>query len=135
MRLFMFCDGGAIGNPGPAAIGAVVKDEEGRVLKRISKYIGKTTNNQAEYRAVIEALLWTKSNIKSENADITVFLDSELITNQLNLKYKVKNSQLQSLFLKVYNLTVSFKKVQFKYIPREKNKEADWLVKKILKNT
>jgi len=158
----VYTDGGAINNPGPAGIGVVIKYKtshfaeasrdrfhfakasrdrqisKSKTIHQISRYIGEATNNQAEYRAVIEALSWIKSEIEKRKttADIHFFLDSELIANQLNLKYKVKNSELQPLFLKVHNLVVSLgntSTVRFQYIPREQNKEADKLVKKAIK--
>lgn len=137
-EIYVFCDGGAIKNPGPAAIGMVICDSEGRVLKKISKYIGEATNNQAEYQAVIEALSFIKSNLKSRapreacSSRVIVYLDSELIVNQLNHRFKIKNKELAPLFLKVHNLVISLGNVKFEYIPREENKEADKLVKKAI---
>lgn len=132
--LFVYTDGGAMNNPGPAGIGVVICDSKKRVLKKISRYIGETTNNQAEYQAVIEALRWIDFNLKPKpHTPITFFLDSELIVNQLNHKYKIKNQNLQPLFLKVHNLAVALGNVKFEYIPREQNKEADRLVKKAIK--
>ncbi len=129
MFLKIYTDGGAIGNPGPSGIGAVFVNEKNKIIKKIYKYIGKATNNQAEYKAVIFALEEAK---KIKASKIEFFLDSELIVNQLNRKYKIKNKDLGSLFVKVWNLIQSFKKVSFLYIPREKNKEADKLVKKAI---
>jgi ribonuclease HI len=134
METFLvYCDGGAINNPGPAGIGVVIKNEEGKIFKKISEYIGKATNNQAEYRAVIKALEIVKELKSEEVKECKMFLDSELIVNQLNFKYKVKNSELQPLFLKVHNLVVKIGNVRFFHIPREQNKEADKLVRKAIK--
>lgn len=115
----IFTDGGARGNPGPAAIGIVINN------KKYSKYLGKATNNQAEYQAVIFALEKAQELGLQE---IKINLDSELVCKQLNREYKIKNSDLQKLFLKAYNLSLSFKKIIFKHVPREKNKLADKLV-------
>lgn len=115
----VFTDGGARGNPGPAAIGVVIG------AKKYSKYLGRATNNQAEYQAVIFALEQAK---KLKLQELEINLDSELVCKQLNRQYKVKNANLQKLFLKAYNLSQNFKQIKFKHIRREKNKLADKLV-------
>ena len=121
-KIIIHSDGGARGNPGPAGIGAVLNAEDGIVLAEVSKYIGETTNNQAEYKALIAGLEKAKE-LKAEEVDC--YLDSELVVKQLNHEYKVKNAELAPLFLKVYNLSLSFKKVIFIHVRREYNKEAD----------
>jgi len=121
-KIIIHSDGGARGNPGPAGIGAILNAEDGIVLAEISKYIGETTNNQAEYKALIAGLEKAKE-LKAEEVDC--YLDSELVVKQLNHEYKVKNAELAPLFLKVYNLSLSFKKVIFIHVRREYNKEAD----------
>lgn len=127
MKITIFSDGGARGNPGPAGIGCVIQTQD---LFKISKYIGEATNNQAEYQAVIEALKWVKDNRdKQEDLEIEFFLDSELVVEQLNQRYKLKNEGLKPLFWQVRELILQLGgKVTFKYISREKNKEADKLV-------
>jgi len=132
----VYTDGGARGNPGPAAIGVVICDSVGRAVKQYGEYIGEATNNEAEYQAVIFALkklkqLIGKEKSKSE-AEIEVHLDSELLANQLNGEYKIKEKRLQELFLEVWNLKQDFKSVGFKYIPREDNRGADRLVNQAL---
>lgn len=130
--LFVFADGGSRGNPGPAAIGFVVKDSKGKVLVKKGKFIGRATNNVAEYRAVIEALAWLKKNSLTTNCQllITFFLDSKLIVNQLNGLYKIKNSGLRNLIVKVRQLEQEIGgSVSYHYIPREKNEEADSIAK------
>lgn len=140
------CDGGARSNPGPAGIGIVIvqQDNQGKRDKQeISKFIGEATNNQAEYRAVIEALTWVKNHYQPnqfnhtsdvcskglEDLEIECFLDSELIVEQLNQRYKLKNEGLKPLFWQVRDLVLALGgKVSFKYIPREQNREADNLV-------
>ncbi len=124
MKLKIYTDGGARGNPGPAGIGAVAYDTKGKVIFEISQYLGETTNNQAEYRALLKAVEKAK-NIGAKEVDF--YLDSELVVKQLNREYKVRNKDLQPLFVQVYNLSLSFKKISFTHIPREKNKEADKL--------
>ena len=127
MKLLINTDGGARGNPGPAGIGAIVKYEKKE--EKILKYIGEATNNQAEYRAVIEALKWVKGNIRESDIVIECLLDSELIVEQLNQRYKLKNEGLKPLFWEIRDLIMALGgQVSFKYIPREQNKEADKLV-------
>ncbi|HOZ55907.1 MAG TPA: ribonuclease HI family protein [bacterium] len=123
-KLIIHTDGGARGNPGPAGIGVVICNEEKKVVAEISRYIGETTNNQAEYRALLAAIEKAKD---FDAEEIVFYLDSELVVKQLNREYKVKNQELAPLFVKIYNATLGFKKVTFHHIPREKNKEADKL--------
>jgi len=123
-KLTIYTDGGARGNPGPAGIGAVIYDEQKNNVAEISEYIGETTNNQAEYRAVIFAIEKAKELGAEE---LEFYLDSELVVKQLNREYKVKNQGLAPLFVKIYNATLKFKKVSFTHIRRELNKEADKL--------
>jgi len=123
-KLKIFTDGGARGNPGPAGIGVVIKNEHNDIICEISKYIGKTTNNQAEYRAVVCAIEKAKELGAKE---VDFYLDSELVVKQLNREYKVRNKDLMPHFVKIYNHSLSFKKIKFIHIYREKNKEADQL--------
>ncbi len=122
--LIIFTDGGARGNPGPAGIGAVLYNEKKEKVAEISKYLGIATNNQSEYKALIEALKKAKELGAKE---VQVFMDSELVVKQLNREYKVKNKDLAPLFLEVYNLSSNFSSIIFKHIYREDNKEADKL--------
>ena len=128
-KYIIHSEGGARGNPGPAAIGAVIKDEQGLEIQYISQKIGETTNNQAEYKAIISAL---EKALEMGVEYAECFLDSELVVQQLNHKYKVKNKDLAPLFLKVHNLSLQFKKISFHHVMREKNKEADRLVNEAL---
>lgn len=122
-KLTIYTDGAARGNPGPAGIGVVIV-KDCKVIRRCVKYIGKATNNQAEYQAVIFALEKAKA-LKAKKADC--YLDSELVTEQLNRKYKIKDKDLASLFIKIWNLSLDFKEINFYHVSREKNKEADKL--------
>ena len=125
-RLVINTDGGARGNPGPAGIGMVIADETGKVLEKFGRYIGdNSTNNQAEYEAVIAAL---ESAKKLGGTELVFRMDSELAVRQLNHIYKVKNADLQGLFLKVKNLQTQFARVTFTHIPRSENSAADALV-------
>ncbi len=124
-KLIIFTDGGARGNPGHAAIGALIGD------RGYKEYIGETTNNVAEYKAVIFALkkvtqIFGKDKAKEFILEINV--DSELLYKQVGGEYKVKDVDLQLLFIEVWNLKQDFKSVKFNLVPREKNVEADKLV-------
>lgn len=130
-KLKLYTDGGARGNPGPAGIGVVIFDEQENLVAEISKYVGETTNNQAEYKALIAGLDKAKELGASE---LDVFLDSKLVVKQLNREYRVKDKDLAPLFVQVYNISLGFKKIIFKHIFREKNSQADKLVNKALDN-
>jgi len=135
-KLILYTDGGSRGNPGPGALGVVIKieNEKLKMKKEYSKYLGEITNNQAEYEALIFGLRKAKGIIKSKKLPkkVECFLDSELVVEQINHQYKIKNQGIQPLFIKVWNLTLDFDKVTFKCIPREENKEADRLVNEVL---
>ncbi len=136
MKLTIYTDGGARGNPGPAAIGAVII-QDGQTIKKYGEFIDEATNNQAEYQAIIFALKKIKllfGKKPAKRMEIELYSDSELIVNQLNHQYKIKEEDLQLLFLKAWNLTLDFKQVIFKHIVRTKNKEADRLVNQALDN-
>ncbi len=134
-KLIIYTDGGSRGNPGPSACGAVIKNENGEIILRTSKYLGETTNNQAEYQALVLALQKAKGIFKSQKikkGNLECYLDSELVVRHLNHEYKIKDEGLQLLFINVWNLILDFNSVKFIHIPREKNKLADELVNKEL---
>jgi ribonuclease HI len=122
-------DGAARGNPGPAAIGAVFKDESGNTVGRISRPIGVTTNNQAEYQAIIAAL---EKAVSSGARQVALKSDSELVVRQINGQYKIKNTALRPLYQRVVQLTGSLEGFSITCIPREQNAEADALANKAL---
>ncbi len=125
--LSLFTDGGARGNPGPAAYGVFIRDDK-KTLAAFGSHIGNATNNVAEYQAVIEALRWLKnhSDVLAKHEEITLFLDSELVCRQLQGMYKVKNETLKELFATAFALLKTIEKpIVITHIPREKNKEAD----------
>lgn len=133
--LEIFTDGGARGNPGPAAVGYVVKDEKGKVLAEKGEYLGKATNNIAEYQAVVKALEWLKANqeIVSDRERINFFIDSQLVVNQLNGLFKVKNAGLRNSVVEVRQLEREVRSpIHYQHVSREKNKEADSLVNQVL---
>ncbi|MFH1790130.1 MAG: ribonuclease HI family protein [bacterium] len=129
MKVKIFTDGGARGNPGPAAIGVVIKDEYDNNIIKYSKYLGDQTNNFAEYSAIISGLEKAKE-LGATHAQC--FLDSELVVKQLTGKWKIKEPTLQKLFVLAYNAAAEIEKVSYSHIYREKNKEADALVNKEL---
>lgn len=135
-KLIVYTDGGSRGNPGPSAVGVVICDEAGRKIKEYGQKLeAVSTNNEAEYEAVIFALKKVKQLFgKDKTGDMSIGfgLDSELVASQLNGDYKVSEERMQILFMKVWNLKFDFKKLTFKSIPREKNRRADELVNQAL---
>ncbi len=134
-KIIIYTDGGSRGNPGPAAIGVIFTDEKGKVIKEYAQKIGRATNNEAEYEAVIFALQKAKllfGKKKAKDMEIEVRMDSEFVVRQLNGQYKILDRKIEQLFLKVWNLKIDFKNVLFKHIPRFQNREADKLVNQAL---
>jgi len=128
MKINIYTDGGARGNPGPAALGVVLGAP---INKDYSEYLGVKTNNEAEYEAVVFALKKLKALVgtqKTKDLEVEIFMDSELAVNQLNHKYKVESENIIPLFIKIHNLRINYKNVHFTHIPRAKNKDADKLV-------
>lgn len=129
----IYCDGGARGNPGPAASAFVIIAETGRVVAKKGVFIGISTNNQAEYRAVIEAFDWILGEHLTPNNKIFFYLDSELVVNQLNGVFKVKDKKLKNLWSQVQQKENKVKnKIHYRLIEREKNKLADFIVNQTL---
>ena len=120
-KLIAYTDGGARGNPGPAGIGVVIMEDE-RVVDSFGRYIGETTNNQAEYRALIAALT-RASELGAKEVECK--MDSELVVKQMLREYKVRDKDLQPLYLAAYNLSVGFKKIAFQHVRRAQNAAAD----------
>lgn len=127
MKAFLYTDGASRGNPGDAGIGAVLMDENGTVLDQISEYIGKTTNNVAEYTALIRGLELASQHGVSE---LVWCSDSELIVRQWTGIYQVKNPTLQNLFVKAKALAERFLTMEARHILREYNRIADSLATK-----
>jgi len=113
---FTLCsDGGARGNPGPAAIGIVLVDQDGKIIQQYKAAIGVATNNQVEYRALLKgmelaAIYW--------KGDLACISDSELLIKQLNGQYRVKNEELRALFFQVKKAESPFRHVTYKHVPR-----------------
>ncbi len=143
MKLRIHTDGGARGNPGSAAVGVVIEevsDAGESTIASFGKTIGETTNNVAEYTAVVEALTWVRdhlskrtNNKKNQPIFIQFLLDSLLVVNQLNGKFKIKEPHLRELLTKVRILEQEIAcTVEYGSIPREQNRRADLLVNKAL---
>ena len=130
-RFLVYSDGGARGNPGPAAVAFLALTETGEVVKADSCFIGTHTNNQAEYYALITALQFV---IDEKAEEVVCHLDSELVAKQLNGQYRIKNLDLQKLWRIVEELKGRFKKVSFVNVPRSNPyiSRADALVNKTL---
>jgi ribonuclease HI len=130
-RLMLYSDGGARGNPGPAAAAFLAITATGQIIKADSRFIGEATNNQAEYNALILALEFAKAFKAHE---VTCHLDSELVGKQMKGQYSVKNPELRKLWHKASELTGSFKKICFVNVPRTNPyiERADALVNKTL---
>ncbi len=129
MKCILYTDGGARGNPGPAGIGGVVLNDDGVLIGEVSEYIGETTNNQAEYRALLATLKKAKALGATE---VDCYLDSQLVVRQMNREYKIKDPLLAQLFVTLYNLSGQFDRITFTHIPREQNGAADRLVNKAI---
>lgn len=124
-KIIIYTDGGARGNPGPAACGYAING------KGYGEFLGIKTNNQAEYQGLISALkkvLAMLGKNKTKQTEVEVRMDSELIVRQMNNQYKISNEKMQTMYVEVHNLILDFKKVSFTHVPREQNKLADKMV-------
>jgi ribonuclease HI len=129
-KVKLFADGGSRGNPGPSAYGFVILDgDTDELLESRNKYLGITTNNQAEYHGLLSGLEWCKQHNVQH---VEVYLDSLLVVNQMNGIYKVKNRDLWAIYEAAKRVQGSFKSIQFIHVPRELNKLADAEVNKAL---
>jgi ribonuclease HI len=128
-NLVIYTDGGARGNPGPAGVGVIFYDGKGEKIKEMAEFIGNKTNNQAEYNGLILAL---REAIKLKPRNVEVYLDSELVVNQINGEYRVKNKDLKILFEEAKRLADKFESIFFHHTLREGNKEADKLVNQVI---
>ena len=131
MHLNIYVDGASWGNPGPAAIGAVIRDEKQRELFKLSQYIGERTNNQAEYQAAIAGL---KEAVRFKPSTVTLHLDSELVAKQLAGSYKVRNLFLLPLYKEAVDLCKKFVNLSIVHVGHDGNTEAHSLAQAALKN-
>lgn len=135
-KITIFTDGGARGNPGPAALGVYIEDEKHIALARIGKRLGDTTNNFAEYSAILEGLNWALENKEKYRIEaISFYMDSQLAYSQLTGLYKVKNEKIREFVFEIRTIEAELNlPVIYNHIPREKNKKADFLVNQALDN-
>ena len=122
--LIAHCDGGSRGNPGPSGYGAVIEDKNGRVLARLSEYLGKRTNNYAEYSAMLAVLDWC---LKNHHPRVRVVADSELMVKQMKGQYKVNSPDLRPLWVEAHRRANQLEKFEIVHTLRGGNKEADQL--------
>ncbi len=128
MKLLAFTDGASRNNPGEAGIGVLIKNERGEILLKEKKYLGITTNNIAEYTALLHCLEMVAASETLRCTALVVHTDSELMTRQMNGEYRVKDADLKVLYHKVQSLLASSDfSFTIKHIPRSQNKEADKL--------
>ena len=123
-KVVIYADGAARDNPGPAAIAAIIKDEQGRLITSLSQRIGITTNNQAEYRAIIAAL---EQAIRLGATNVDVRLDSQLVVWQISGQYRVRKPALKPLYQRVKQLQRQLEGFTITNIPRQQNTEAHHL--------
>jgi len=128
-KIYLYVDGAARGNPGPAGIGVVLFDENKKRIKDFYKFLGNTTNNIAEYNALIYGL---QEALAVGAKEVVVNLDSELVALQLKGEYRVKNSKLKPLFEQAVHMLDKLDKIEVRHIDRKENKEADKLANKAI---
>ncbi len=128
-KVVLHVDGACRGNPGPAGIGVVLLDAAGGLVREHSKYLGKATNNVAEYRALIEGL---KLACEYGAREVTIISDSELVVRQLTGEFRVKEEHLQVLFHEAQSLLARFGSWEMRHVPREENRRADKLAKRAI---
>lgn len=128
-KLHLYIDGGSRGNPGPAGIGIIILDSKRKKLKEIFKYIGETTNNIAEYTALVHGL---EEALMLKADEVVINMDSELVAKQISGDYKVKNVDIKPLFERALGILRKFSSFEIKRIDRSKNKEADRLANKAM---
>jgi ribonuclease HI len=128
-KVIIHADGLSRGNPGTAAIGATVKDEKGQLLAAVSQGIGRATNNQAEYRALLAAL---REAVRLGAGEASIYMDSELVVRQISGRYRVKNAALQILHNEARGLLGRLERFTISHVPRRRNAEADKLANQAL---
>jgi phosphoribosylglycinamide formyltransferase-1 len=128
-QITAYTDGGSRGNPGPAAAGFILAEPNGTPIQSRALFLGETTNNVAEYTAIIKAL---EAARQIGAKKLTIFSDSELIVKQVNGEYKVKSEQIRPLFRQTVDLISEFEECKVKHITRDKNQQADELVNQAL---
>lgn len=135
MKIIIFTDGGSRGNPGPGGAGAVVRDKvTNETIFEQSAFLGTVTNNEAEYQALLLALAWLWENHRSKHIEaVEFYLDSKLVVEQLNKKWKIKDERMKVLAQKSWDLLQKIAlPYSFTHVRREKNQRADALVNQVL---
>jgi len=127
--LKIFIDGGSRGNPGPSAVGAVIYDPEDKKIGQVSEYIGKYTNNIAEYMALEKVLEYIE---KISTQKIIFYTDSKLVHNQMKKIWKIKDKKILDIYIRLTEKLSKYDTVDLRLIPREENREADRLVNEAL---
>ena len=122
-------DGGSRGNPGPAAYGVLIRNSHGKVLAKLGEYLGRQTNNVAEYSGLLAALDWA---VRENQPSLKVLSDSELLVRQMRGQYQVKDPDLKELFGKAQSLARKLQHFTIEHVRRESNREADRLVNNVL---
>lgn len=134
MKLIIHTDGASRGNPGHSSYGFTISDESGKLLYEEGKYIGITTNNIAEYTAVLQALKYTKKQYSDTKLEIELYADSKLVVEQLSGRYKVKSPHLKPIIDQIKILSLELGGAIHGHVPRSKNTEADRLANLALDN-
>lgn len=132
MRFFLFTDGASRGNPGPSAAGVVLKDEKGKIILEASQFLGRMTNNEAEYRALLLGLAKAAAQAEARGQELVVLMDSKLVVSQIQGIYRIKAPHLRELLQQAKLKEQAFSKAIYKLIPREKNAHADALANEAL---
>ena len=133
----IYTDGGSRGNPGPSSLGVFIENDRGMVLDEIGEYLGITTNNIAEYSAIVAALNWVVKNKQQMPSlkKVNFYMDSQLASSQLNGLYKIKNPKLRELLFEAKKKEAEIAlPITYSHVPREQNKKADALVNRALDN-
>ena len=135
-KISIFTDGGARGNPGPAALGVFIEDEDHQELARIGKTLGEATNNVAEYSAIVEGFKWALENKEKLDIEkINFYMDSQLACSQLTGLFKVKNPRIREFVFEIRKIEAALKvPIFYTHIPREENTKADFMVNQALDN-
>ena len=124
-----YIDGGSRGNPGPSGYGVVIQDAQGRTIETLSKHLGKVTNNVAEYQALLAALEYAG---RKQLQRLKIYCDSELVTKQMQGRYRVQSPDLKPLYERARELASRLDHFSIQHVPREQNREADRLVNEVL---
>lgn len=132
MKLILYTDGASRGNPGPAALGVVLRDTKGEIVREFGLELGRATNNEAEYHALLVGL---KAALECRATELEIRSDSDLMVAQLRGDYKIRASNLKPLFQRAKREFKRFKRIEIVHVFRESNRRADWLANRALNQT